>query len=230
MRERTEAIADLRGGPYDVEFFFDPACPFAWQASVWMRRVAQLRGVRIGWRFISLWFVNQGTDPPPEMTEAYLRSLRYHRLCAAARDRFGNAAVGALFRAWGERYWYADADGELGDRLVAGALRADPGEIVRSLGLPSDLLDAADDGSWDRTIRAETDEALRRTGPDVGTPIITYNPPRGSSLFGPVISEVPDDDRAVDLYDALRTFADFRGFSELKRSARVPLDLPLLAS
>ena len=30
------------------------------------------------------------------------------------------------------------------------------------------------------------------------------------------------------MYDALRTFADFPGFSELKRTERPPLDLPLL--
>ena len=80
-----------------------------------------------------------------------------------------------------------------------------------------------------RSIHAESDEAFRRTGPDVGTPIISYDPPLGNSLFGPVISCRPDDDEtAVALYDALRTFADYPGFSELKRTARPPLDLPLL--
>ena len=230
MSEHTTGVADLPGGPYDVEFFFDPGCPFAWQASVWIRRVAELRDVKVGWRFISLRFVNEGNDLPEEMVEAQERGLRYHRICAAAREVLGNDAVGALYRAWGERYWYVGAGGELGERLAAAADRVDPAEIVRSLGLPTVLLNAAEDTSWDATIRAETDEAFRRTGPEVGTPIITYDPPRGNSLFGPVMSEVPDDDQAVDFYDALRTFADFRGFSELKRTDRVPLDLPLLAS
>ncbi len=229
MNGKRTAVAEIPGGPYDVEFFFDPGCPFAWQTSVWMRRVAELRGVKVGWRFISLWFINQGKDLPPEMVEAQRRCLRYHRICAAARDRLGNAAVGELYRAWGERYWYTDAEGELGERLAVGARGADPEEIVGSLRLPLDLLEAADDGAWDATIRAESDEAFRRTGPDVGTPIITYNPPHGNSLFGPVMSEVPDDDQAVEFYDALRTFANFRGFSELKRTDRIPLDLPLLA-
>ena len=44
-----------------------------------------------------------------------------------------------------------------------------------------------------------------------------------------MLSEVPDGEQAVRFYDALRTFADFRGFSELKRTTREPLDLPLLA-
>jgi 2-hydroxychromene-2-carboxylate isomerase len=225
--DTAPAIPDLDDGPYDVDFFFDPGCPFAWQTSVWMRRVAELRGIKIGWRFISLRFINEGTDLPSGMLEAQERGLRYHRICAAARQRLGNEAVGQLYRAWGESYWYSRTTGDLMDRLASAAKGVDPAELVRSLGLPDDLLQAADDDSWDALIRAESDEAFRRTGADVGTPIITYDPPTGNSLFGPVISAVPDDETAVAFYDALRTFADFRGFSELKRTDRAPLDLPL---
>jgi 2-hydroxychromene-2-carboxylate isomerase len=223
-------VAEIPGGPYDVEFFFDPGCPFAWQASVWMRRVAELRGVRVGWRFISLKLINEGNERSPELAEAHERGHRYLRMCAAARERLDNDAVAAMYREWGERYWYVDADGEYGERMAAGAREAHPKEILEALGLPADLLEAADDPSYDEVIRAETDEAFRRTGDGVGTPIVTYDPPHGNSLFGPVISEVPDDERAVAFYDALRTFADFEGFSELKRTQRPPLDLPLLAS
>jgi hypothetical protein len=224
------ALEDLPGGPYDVEFFFDPSCPFAWQASVWIRRVAELRDIRVGWRFISLRMVNEDKKQSPEMTEAQERALRYLRLCAAARRHFGNETVGDLYRSWGVRHWYAPAEGEFGERLVEGARAADPEEILASLELPEDLLEAQEDSSWDALVRKETDEAFRRAGDDVGTPIITYDPPYGNSLFGPVLSEVPDDEQALAFYDALRTFADFEGFSELKRSIRPPLDLPLLAS
>lgn len=224
-----DALPELPGGPYDIEFFFDPGCPFAWQTSVWMRRVAQRRGVRVGWRFISLQFANEGREMPPALAQSQVRSHRYLRICAAARQRYGNETVGALYRGWGERFWYVKGEGDFAARLEEGARHADPVEILRSLELPSDLLDAADDTSWDAVIRAETDEAFRRTGPDVGTPIITYDPPDGSSLFGPVLSDVPDGDEAVAIFDALRTLARFPGFSELKRSKRPPLDLPLLA-
>lgn len=224
-------LPDLDGGPYDVEFFFDPGCPFAWQTSVWIRRVAELRDVKVGWRFISLRFINEDNDVPAPMVEAQERGLAYHRVCAAARAELGNEAVGRLYRAWGERYWYDRTDGDLVDRLGAAAESMDVAEILDDLGYPASLVAAATDDSWDRVIRAETDEAFRRTGPDVGTPIITYDPPTGNSLFGPVISEVPEDDESVlAFYDALRTFADFPGFSELKRTHRAPLDLPLLAS
>ncbi|MDQ6928218.1 MAG: DsbA family protein [Actinomycetota bacterium] len=211
-----ETMAELDNGPYDVEFFFDPGCPFAWQTSVWIRRVAELRGIKIGWRFISLRFINEKVDLAPERVAVQQRSLRYHRICAAARQQFGNEAVGQLYRAWGDRYWYTSS-------------AVDTAEIVRSLGLPEALLEAADDTSWDGLIRAESDEALRRTGSNLGTPIITYDPPTGNSFFGPVISAVPDDKTAVAFYDALRTLADFSGFSELKRTDRAPLELPVLA-
>lgn len=223
-------IPDLPGGPYDVEFFFDPGCPFAWQTSVWIRRVGELRDIKVGWRFISLKFINESNvDQPDRMLEAQNLGLRYHRICAAARQESGNEAVGQLYRAWGEAYWYTPGEGDMMTRLGAAAANTDPEAIIRALGLPDSLLAAADDESWDVTIRAESDEAFRRTGPDVGTPIITYDPPTGNSLFGPVISDIPDDETALAFYDALRTFADFPGFSELKRTQRAPLDLPLLA-
>jgi 2-hydroxychromene-2-carboxylate isomerase len=221
-------ISELDGGPHDIEFFFDPSCPFAWQTSQWIRRVVELRRISVGWRFASLQVLNEGNEQPTEMVEAHERGLRYLRICAAARAEHGNGAVGDLYRAWGERRWYVPADGEMADRLAAGAERVDPAEIVAALGLPKELLEAADVRSWDDVIRAETEEAIRRTGPDVGTPIITYDPPKGNSLFGPIISEVPDDETAVAFYDAMRTLVDVKAFSELKRTDRAPLDLPLL--
>jgi hypothetical protein len=229
MTATTPLVPTLDDGPPDVEFFFDPGCPFAWLTSVWIRRVAELRGTTIGWRLISLRFINEGNDLPPEIVQAHEASHRYLRICAAARQQFGNAAVGQLYRAWGERYWYATVDGKLLERLASRAKEVDHADILRSLDFPEALLDAADDDTWDSLIRSESDEALRRTGGGVGTPIITFSPPDGNSLFGPVISSVPDDEAAVAFYDALRVFADFKGFSELKRTDRAPLDLPLFA-
>jgi 2-hydroxychromene-2-carboxylate isomerase len=221
-------IPELDDAPHDIEFFFDPSCPFAWQTSQWVGRVIDLRDIRVGWRFVSLAILNEGQEASPEMATGHRLGWRYHRVCAAARAELGNAAVGDLYRAWGERLWYAQAEGEVMDRLAAAAGRIDIGEILRALELPAHLAAAADDLAWDDLLQAETDEAMRRTGGDVGTPIITYDPPEGSSLFGPIISEVPDDETVLAFYDAMRTMVDVPAFSELKRTDRAPLDLPLL--
>jgi hypothetical protein len=225
--ETTPTVPDIPGGPFDLEFFFDPGCPFAWLTSVWARRVAELRDVSIGWRFISLRFINEDKDLPEGMRKAQEKGLRYHRLCAAARAELGNDAVGDLYWAYGERFWYRAGAGDVRERLHAAGAATDPREIVAALGLPPELLAHLDDESWDPLIRAESDEAFRRTGPDVGTPIISFSPPHGNSLFGPVISSVPDDETSLALYDAMRVLGDFPGFSELKRSARAAIDLPI---
>jgi hypothetical protein len=223
-------LSDIPGGPYDVEFFFDPGCPFAWQTSRWIRRVAELRDIKVGWRFISLAYINEGGEANEQMKQAHARTRSYHRICAAARDRVGNDAVDALYRAYGDRFWSTVADGSFFDKMATAGANVDPEAILAELDLPADLIDAADDPSWDAVLHAESDEAFRRTGPDVGTPILTYDPPTGNSLFGPVISELPDDETAVKFYDALRTFVDFPAFSELKRSDRSPLALPLFGT
>jgi hypothetical protein len=224
------AIAELPGGPYDVEFFFDPACPFAWQTAVWIRRVQQLRDIKIGWRFISLRIVNEDKDVSASTRASHERSQRFHRICAAARDSHGNESVGDLYRSWGERFWYDDRGvAEISDRVAAAGRTTDPADVIATAGLPATLLAAGDDATWDAVVRAETEEALRRAGDDLGTPIITFGPPDGPSLFGPVISALPDDETTLKLYDLVTTLADLPTFSELKRTARAPLDLPIFA-
>ncbi|HEY5183973.1 MAG TPA: hypothetical protein VIM19_03495 [Actinomycetes bacterium] len=217
-------VADLPGGPFDLEFFLDPICPFAWQTSVWVRRVAVLRGLSVGWRFISLSVIHEHDDEvTPQSVSARRRALEFLRVLAAARAGHGNDPVGRLYGAWGRQLWY-DTTG----RSSSEAARAiDIAALLMAQGLPVDLADAAADDAHDVIIRAETALAFERAGEDLGTPIISYGPPHGSSFFGPVISSVPGDAESLALYDALRTLASFRGFSELKRTNRPRLDLPL---
>jgi len=64
------------------------------------------------------------------------------------------------------------------------------------------------------------EEALALTGKDVGTPIIHFEPPDGVAFFGPVISRLPKEETAGELWDHVVGLARFPGFAELKRSLR----------
>ncbi len=80
----------------------------------------------------------------------------------------------------------------------------------------------------DADIEAESEDALSRTGRDVGTPIIHFEPPDGVAFFGPVISRLPSDEDVVRLWDHVIGLASFPGFSEMKRSLRELPQLRLL--
>ena len=231
--ETAPVAAPLPDGPHDVEFFLDPGCPFAWQTSRWLLRVAALRDLSIGWRFISLKVINEAKDPntlPPQYKEHAMLGHRILRIAAAVRDKVGNDGVERLYTAWGERIWNTERNGrdyrELRAELTTDV---DFGALLESADLPAELAEAAEDEAYDDVLSVESAVAFDRAGNDLGTPIITYGE-GGPTYFGPVISSVPaDDDDVVRLYDAIRTLGDLGGtFSELKRTKRPPLDLPIL--
>ena len=99
--------------------------------------------------------------------------------------------------------------------------------LLADAGLPPSLAHALDDPRWDAQLRAETDEALALTGKAIGTPILHFEPPHGVAFFGPVISRLPNEEQAVELWDHVIGLAKFPGFAELKRSLR---ELPRLPS
>jgi 2-hydroxychromene-2-carboxylate isomerase len=214
---------------YDIEFFWDPICPFAWITSRWVATVAAQRAYSVDWRFISLRLINKdkdyATEFPPGYDEGHTAGLRMLRVAAAVRDEMGRDALGPLVAAYGHSYWDQPKGSDVRDRLSTPEHLT---EVLTVAGLPVRFADALDDSSWDRLLDAESELALSRTGRDVGTPIITFRPPDGVSFFGPVISRVPSDDEALELWDAVTMLASFPGFSEMKRSLRERPQLNLL--
>jgi len=217
----------------DVELYFDPVCPFCWQTSKWLRQVQRLKGLDVGYRFISLQFLNEkiGYEERGETyAEAHRQGTRLLRVAAAVRDAYDHETVGRLYEAMGEAMWESkvpDIEG-FGDILAHHAAGADIGGILRDLGLDEGFAAAADDQTYDKILREETAEALRRAGDDVGTPILSFSPPDGPAFFGPVISDLPSDEDAVELYDAIVKVATWPGFAELKRSLRTLPDVALM--
>lgn len=218
-----------------LEVFFDPVCPFCWITSEWVRTVQRQRGLDVEWRFISLRMLNDAPgaydDKPEGYPEAHQRGLEMLRVAAAAREAHGSAVVSDLYEAMGRAVWHAAPPEEprfeaiLDHSAGAGDLEA----ILQEVGLPTDLATAADDESWDDLIRAETQEALDRVGGDAGTPVLSFRPPDGPAFFGPVLSEVPPEENAVALWEAVETLAYWPGFAELKRGLRAFPDTPVTA-
>ena len=219
----TPTAADQR---YDIEFFWDPVCPFAWITSRWIAQVAAQADYRIDWRFISLRLLNKHKDYaaefPPHYEAGHTAGLRMLRVAAAVRADLGREPLGALVTAYGESYW----DKPKGSGMRAHLSTTEHAtEVLAAARLPIRYAAALDDASWDQTLDEETELAVARTGRDVGTPIITYQPPNGVSFFGPVLSRIPDATEALPLWNAVTALAAFPGFAELKRSLR---DVPQL--
>jgi hypothetical protein len=214
----------------DLNFYFDPVCPFAWMTSKWVRMVAAQRDYRVDWRFISLRILNANIDYashfPPNYEEGHTAGLRLLRVAARVRKEHGREPVGPLYKAIGTRIFDTSRDVDPLSASDQGARRMlEP--VLGDAGLPTDLADALDDDTLDELIRAETEEALTLTGRDVGTPILHFQPPNGTAFFGPVISRLPSPDDAAALWDHVVGLASFPGFAELKRSLR---ERPQLAS
>lgn len=221
---------------YDLHFYFDPVCPFAWLTSKWVRLVAAQRDYAVDWRFISLRIVNANVDYaahfPDFYEEGHTAGLRLLRVAARTRAEHGHSAVGPLYEAIGGRLFDAPRDDrpsatDLGPRASWGGARQILEPLLREAGLSAELADALDDNTFDDEIRAETEEALGLTGRDVGTPILHFQPPDGTAFFGPVISRLPSPDDAGELWDHVIALASFPGFAEIKRSLR---ERPQLAS
>ncbi len=204
----------------DVEFFWDPVCPWAWLTSRWMLEVAAQRDLTIDWRFISLRLLNEAKDYTKDFPDGYIAGhgsgLKLLRVASAIREAQGPARMTELYAQFGGDIHVRGRRHDIVDHFDAGFP-----DYLRSVGIEEEFLAAANDERWDDSLRASTADALSRTGKDVGTPIISYNRNgQTTSFFGPVISRVPRGEEALRLWDAMWEIATFPGFAELKRSLR----------
>ena len=209
----------------DLDFLFDPVCPWAWITSRWVVNASEQRDYDVEWRFISLWVLNEHNTQEwytPQYRAGHYLGQQGLRIADAIR--LGDDDPAAVGR------WYT----AIGTALHAGAQREEArGDslawyrgLLAANGFDAAYVEAADDDSHDEYLRAETELALSRTGRDVGTPILTFHPgaDNEASFFGPVISKAPTGVEAVELWDAVEKLATMSGMAELKRSNRVAPD------
>jgi hypothetical protein len=193
----------------EVQFWFDPLCPWAWITSRWMLEVEKVRPVHTDWRIMSLAYLNLTQHEGEGLSEDYVARMQKAwgpvRVCAAAEQLRGPGVLGPLYTAIGTRFHNE------GRRDDPGVL----GEALAEAELPSSLASAADSTDYDEQIKASHHEAFDDVGLDVGTPVVRIH---GRALFGPVITPAPKGEAAGRLWDGLVLVTEADGFFELKRT------------
>lgn len=185
--------------PRVVTLWLDPVCPFSWNTARWLMAAADKIGFEIDWRLMSLAVLNEDRDMPAPLQQRMRDSKKMGRVMVALRDQLGVDAMARAYVAFGQRYF--DEGAALDDELID--------QIAPSVG-PSALAD----GSFDTAVRASHEASQKALGDVGGSPLITIN---GRTLFGPVLTAVPEPDQTTAVFDAVLTLARTDEFSQLQR-------------
>lgn len=205
MTDTTQPRGTTAGHQPRIDFWFDPACPWAWMTSRWMAEVAEVRGLTVHWRILSLGVLNEGKAIDPGYREHLEHTWTAARAVVAAGELLGEDVVGALYT-------------EIGTRFHPGGRTNQRGAVVEAftaLGLDTAIIERAEAGEFDEAMRASTQAALDLVGDDVGVPVLALD---GKAYFGPVVTPAPTGQAALDLFDALVLATRVDGFYELKRT------------
>jgi protein-disulfide isomerase-like protein with CxxC motif len=189
-----------------ADFWFDPLCPWAWITSRWVLNAAEVRDFDVNWHIMSLAYLNSERDDlSDEYRELLAKAWGPVRVVVAAEQAHGSEVVLPLYTALGT---LRHVEGREFDRETLE-------EALGSVGLPTDLADAADTDIYDDAVKASHHAGIDLVGMDVGTPVISVG---DVAFFGPVVTPAPKGEEAGRLWDGVLLVAGTPGFYEIKRT------------
>lgn len=191
-----------------VDFWFDPACPWAWMTSRWMLEVEKVRDVHTTFHVMSLAVLNEGRDLPAKYREAMDRAWAGVRVALGVERDYGSEKLREFYTAIGTRF-HPGKEPQAKETIQA---------ALADVGLPVGLAEFGDTDAHDTELRASHHRGMDPVGDEVGTPVLHVN---GMALFGPVMSPAPRGEAAGDLFDGFVKVTAYPGFFELKRTRTV---------
>jgi predicted DsbA family dithiol-disulfide isomerase len=190
----------------ELQWFFDPMCPYAYQSSRWIRDVREQVPLDIRWRFFSLEDVNreEGKKHPWERPWSY--GWGQMRVGALIRRELGNDAVDRWYAAVGTAFF--DEGRKTHDPVVHA-------DVIAAAGFEPSLVERAiADESTSADVRADHDEAVTTYGGH-GVPTLVFEP-SGYAVYGPVVVPAPTGDDALALWHLVQSMQRFPHLYELR--------------
>ena len=194
----------------EIEFYFDPSCPFCWITSRWLLQISSKRDVNIKWTPFSLALKNNELRENAKITpytDSHVSAHRVLRVMVAA-EKLGTSLID-LYTRFGISFHLGEE--KFNNELIS--------EVLEEYKLPKELLTEADNTIIDNSLKKNIAEAVELVGEDIGVPTIIFTNSSGKKqgYFGPVLEELPEIEDSLKIWDALTTLALQPSFYELKR-------------